>query len=136
MHRAAGTSAGSSSTSSIRRSRTSSSLCRRARSARRSRGPPLSPPTTSRNASGGGGRPAGVLAGAVVGWGAAPTDGLQVVSVARLPATAIDPTVALVLLPSAEGPVDGAARFPVLPGGHARPRAPLVALGALYRPGH
>ena len=81
-------------------------------------------------------RPSEVLAEALVSWGVDPTDGLQVVSVARLPATAIDPTVALVLLPSAEGPVDGAARFPVLPGRHARPRDPLVTLGALYPPDH
>ena len=60
-------------------------------------------------------------------------------SVDRLPATAIDPTVALVLLPSgrrAASAVDANTSFPVLPGRHARPRDPLATLGALYPPDH
>jgi MazG family protein len=73
-------------------------------------------------------------------WAVDPADGLQVVSAGRLPATAIDPTVALVLLPTrarhpAPADPDG-GRFPVLPGRHAHPPDPLAILGLLYPPGH
>ena len=67
-------------------------------------------------------------------WAIDPAVGVQVISVGRLPATAIDPTVALVLLP--DGAPPGAERFAVLPGRHARPRDPLATLGLLYAPDH
>lgn len=95
------------------------------------------------------GTASGRLAALLDGWGLDPSGGLQVVGVDRLPATAVDPTSPLVLLPyeSAKGsesgersepaqPVKSAARFDVLPGRHARPRDPLATLGLLYAPGH
>ena len=81
-------------------------------------------------------RPGELLAEVVEGWAIDPAAGLQVVSVDRLPATAIDPTVALVLLSSESADAAGAERFPVLPGRHARPRDPLATLGLLYPAEH
>jgi MazG family protein len=83
------------------------------------------------------------LADLLEGWAVDPAEGLQVVSASRLPATAIDPTVALVLLPDRAGRSGGAPaklpdaeRFPVLPGRHAQPPDPLAILGLLYLPDH
>jgi tetrapyrrole methylase family protein/MazG family protein len=67
-------------------------------------------------------------------WGVDPTLGLQVASPDRLPALPVDPTLALVLLPS--GAATKTDRFAVLPGRHARPRDPLAALGVLFPPAH
>ena len=78
------------------------------------------------------------LAAVLAEWAIDPADGLQVVSVGRLPATAVDPTIALVLLPdptSAPAPPD-ARRFAVLPGRHARPPDPRAILTLLYASDH
>ncbi len=84
-----------------------------------------------------GARAGELLAATLAAWAIDPAAGLQVVSVDRLPAIAIDSTVALVLLPSDERRVfSAAAGFPVLPGRHARPRDPLATLGLLYPAEH
>lgn len=72
----------------------------------------------------------------LAGWAVDPAVGLQVVSLDRLPATAVDPTFALALLPVEWSGLRAADRFAVLPGRHARPRDPLATLGVLYRSDH
>jgi MazG family protein len=71
----------------------------------------------------------------IADWAIDPAIGLQVASASHLPATAIDPTVALVLLPDPDGAVAD-ERFPVLPGRHASPPDPLAILALLYAPNH
>ena len=80
------------------------------------------------------------LASLLALWAIDPADGLQVVSAGRLSATAVDPTLALVLLPerrrrAAPAP-QGDHRFASLPGRHARPPDPLATLRLLYASDH
>lgn len=72
-------------------------------------------------------------------WGLDPVAGLQLVGTRRLPATPIDPTVALVVLPEPRAPAeeaDGGFAPAVAPGRHARPADPLATLRALYPHDH
>jgi MazG family protein len=78
------------------------------------------------------------LADLIATWDLDPGAGLQVVSPASLPATAVEPTIALVLLPAVEarpGP-EAEAAPDVVPGRHARPRDPSATLGLLYPADH
>jgi tetrapyrrole methylase family protein/MazG family protein len=76
----------------------------------------------------------------LAGWAIDPGHGLQVVSAERLAATAVDPTVPLVLLPDRvrdAAPTAGrGSGFAVLPGRHARPPEPLATLRLLYASEH
>ena len=83
-----------------------------------------------------------VLAEAIDGWDVDPADGLQIVSAGRLATTAVEPTIALMVVPAAEAtatapphPLERQA-MAVLPGRHARPPDPRAILGVLYAADH